>query len=308
MLRREATEPCVRRAWDRSRRFPNSSWRPRLGTLIHLVHGAVVCPDGDDAEYLRVYSSHLTPMGHSLRPANRHRVSLRGFPHGGRMRLISPLMTTLAASVLAVSLFPGTAAATPRSNSIPLPDDFEPEGIAIGTGNTFYVGSLRTGDIYRGDLRTGEGSIFVDAGNRVAVGMRVDKSRHWLVVAGGATGHAWVYNTDDGSTVADLVLGAPGVTFSNDVAITKDALYFTETFAPTIYKVPIQAHGTFGTTDPITITGPAAATGVGFGLNGIDSTNRGWLIVDHTNAGIIALVNPSTGASQEISLSGQGLI
>jgi hypothetical protein len=224
------------------------------------------------------------------------------------MRLITPLMTTLAASVLAVSLFPGSAAATQRPNSVPLPDDFQPEGIALGTGNTFYVGSLRTGDIYRGDLRTGEGSIFVDAGNRVAVGMRVDKSRHWLVVAGGATGHAWVYNTDDGSTVADLLLGTPGVTFANDVAITKGALYFTDTFAPTIYKVPINADGTFGTTEPITVTGPAGATGVGFGLNGIDSTNRGWLVVNHTNSGIIALVNPSTGVSHEISLAGQGLI
>jgi hypothetical protein len=200
------------------------------------------------------------------------------------------------------------ADATQRPNSIPIPDDFQPEGIAIGAGNTFYVGSLRTGDIYRGDLRSGEGSLFVDAGDRVAVGMRVDKSRGWLATAGGATGHAWVYDTDDGSTVADLVLGAPGATFTNDVAITRDALYFTDTFAPTIYKVPINSHGTFGATEPITVTGPAAATGVGFGLNGIDSTHRGWLIVNHTNEGILALIDPSTGESREIALSGAGLI
>jgi hypothetical protein len=200
--------------------------------------------------------------------------------------------------------------AVPRPSSIPIPVDFQPEGIAVGTGNTFYVGSLRTGDIYRGDLRSGDGAIFVDApSGRVAVGMRVDEGRHWLVVAGGATGHAYVYDSDDGTTVADLVLGPAGSTFSNDVAITRTALYFTETFAPTIYKVPILGNGTFGATQPITVTGPAGTViPGGFGLNGIDSTNRGWLIVNHTGLGILALVDPTTGASQEIQLSGAGLV
>ena len=192
------------------------------------------------------------------------------------------------------------AVAAPRPSSIPIPVDFQPEGIAVGEGNTFYVGSLRDGDIYRGDLRSGEGALCVDFDaddGRVAVGMRVDKARDWLVVAGGPTGHAWVYDTEDGTTVADLVLGPPGATFTNDVAITGDALYFTDTFAPTIYRVPIGADGTFGATQPITVTGPAAATG-GFGLNGIDSTHRGWLIVNHTDLGILALVDPATGVSQ----------
>jgi hypothetical protein len=217
-------------------------------------------------------------------------------------------------SAVLVPLLAAPAVAAPRPSSIPLPVDFQPEGIAVGTGNTFYSGSVRTGDIYRGDLRSGAGAIFVDAPpGRVALGMRVDEGRHWLVVAGGPTGHAYVYDTGDGSTVADLVLGPPlgpaGGTFSNDVAITRDALYFTETFGPTIYKVPILANGTFGATQPITLTGPAGVVVPGgFGLNGIDSTNRGWLIVDHTALGILALVDPNTGASQEIELSGPGLV
>jgi hypothetical protein len=218
------------------------------------------------------------------------------------MRRITPLL-----SLALVPLLVGPALAATRPSSIPLPVDFQPEGIAVGAGNTFYVGSLRDGDIYRGDLRTGEGARWVDVDDRAAVGMRVDRGRHWLVVAGGATGHAYVYDTTDGSTAADLVLGPPGTTFSNDVAITRDALYFTETFAPRIYKVPIRADGTFGATQAITVTGPAAATG-GFGLNGIDSTNRGWLIVDHTDLGILALVDPDTGASREIPVSGPALV
>ena len=90
----------------------------------------------------------------------------------------------------------------------------------------------------------------------MAVGMRVDEERDWLVVAGGATGHAYVYDTVDGSTVADLVLGPPGTTFSNDVAVTSDALYFTLHLRSDDLKVPVLADGTFGATVPITVTGP----------------------------------------------------
>jgi hypothetical protein len=218
------------------------------------------------------------------------------------MRRVIPLLSLALVTVLVT---PATAA--PRPSSIPLPVDFQPEGIAVGEGNTFFVGSLRDGDIYRGDLRSGVGARLVDVSGRAAVGMRVDKSRDWLVVAGGATGHAWVYDTEDGSTVADLVLGPAGSTFSNDVAITHDAFYFTDTFAARIYRVPVHEDGSFGATEPITVTGPASATG-GFGLNGIDSTNRGWLIVNHTALGILALVNPDTGESQAIPLTGPGLV
>lgn len=218
------------------------------------------------------------------------------------MRVVASLVTAAALSML---LSPSVAA--PRPSSIPIPTDFQPEGVAVGTGNTFYVGSLRDGDIYRGDLRSGEGARLVDVDDRVAVGMRVDRARHWLVVAGGPTGRAWVYDSDTGATVADLEIGPPGGTFTNDVAITRHALYFTDTFAPRIYRVPIEAGDTFGPTEAITVTGPAAAVG-GFGLNGIDSTHRGSLIVNHTDLGILALIDPSTGVSTEIELAGSGLV
>ncbi len=70
----------------------------------------------------------------------------------------------LAALVSAALCFAlaAPAGAQPFPDSIPLPDDFAPEGIATGAGTTFYAGSITLGDIYRGDLRTGEGAIFID--------------------------------------------------------------------------------------------------------------------------------------------------
>ncbi|WP_154402576.1 SMP-30/gluconolactonase/LRE family protein [Nocardioides speluncae] len=214
----------------------------------------------------------------------------------------------LAFALACAVVYAVPAAATQQPSSIPVPTDFQPEGIAIGTGDTFYVSSLRGGDIYRGDLSTGEGSVLVDVSGRFAAGIRVDEARKLLFVAGGPGGHVYVYDTRDGSEVADIAVG-PASAFTNDVALTGDAAYFTDTFAPAIYKLPY-GKGDFGTPSTITVTGPAAFSEPGtFGLNGIDATNDGrTLIVNHTHLGMIALVDPTTGVSTEIPVGGDGLV
>ena len=214
-------------------------------------------------------------------------------------------LPSLASVLLVAALLAAPASAGPPPSSIPLPVDFQPEGIALGEGTTFYVGSLIDGDIYRGDLATGAGSLFIDVSNRAAVGMRVDRERDLLFVAGLLTGHVFVYSTVDGSTVADVTIG-PG-SFTNDVALANGVAYFTDTFAPKIYKV-VYGDGSWDVST-ITVTGPAATVASTFGLNGIDATPDGsTLIVNHTELGIVATVDPTTGASQEISLAGGGLI
>ena len=224
------------------------------------------------------------------------------------MRRFLTAVLCVAMCAIAGPLLAPPASATRAPGTIPLPVDFQPEGIAVGRGDTFYVGSLRSGDIYRGHLRTGEGSLFVDTDGRQAVGMRVDEARNLLFVAGGTGGHVYVYNTRDGSQAADIAVGGPN-TFTNDVALTRHAAYFTDTFAPLIYKVPY-GRGWFGTPEAITVTGPAGVSDPGtFGLNGIDATADGsMLVVDHTNEGIIALVDPATGISREITLVGGSLV
>lgn len=213
------------------------------------------------------------------------------------MSRLRKLLLAVAAGALCV------AGAAPFPASVPLPDDFSPEGIAIGTGNTFYAGSLKDGDIYRGDLRTGEGAIFIDAPpGRISAGMNDEQNFHRLWVAGGPTGHGYVYNTLSGAPVADLVLGAG---FINDVVVTRDGAYFTDSANPVLYKVPIAPDGQIGTPQTIALSGPAATISGQFNLNGITATPNGEvLIVAHSGLGAMFTVDPATGSSRTIEITG----
>lgn len=216
-------------------------------------------------------------------------------------------LRALAGLLLVPAVLLTTAAGASFPHTVPLPVDFQPEGIAIGTGSTFYVGSLTGGDVYRGDLRTGRGAVLVDVSGRAAVGMRVDEPRHRLFVAGGASGHAYVYDTRTGSQLADLTLTRSTTRLVNDVVLTSRAAYFTDTLAPRIYEVPIAADGSLGTPRTITVTGPASATGA-LGLNGIEAPWHGrTLIVNHTHLGSLFTVDPGTGASRRITLTSGAL-
>ncbi len=214
----------------------------------------------------------------------------------------------LALIVSAVALT--VAAAAPFPASIPLPDDFQPEGIASGPESTFYAGSITSGDVYRGSLRTGEGAIFVDApSGRSATGMKVEPSAQRLWVAGGPTGHAYVYSTRDGSTIADLVLNSAGGSLINDVMVTEDAAFFTDTFRSVIYRIPLGPGGSIGSPQTIPLSGPAAVVGDFPNLNGIAAPSDAHvLILGHSSRAELYLVDPNTGSSRTIALSGGALI
>ena len=171
-------------------------------------------------------------------------------------------MRHLAALVSAALCFAlaAPAGAQPFPDSIPLPDDFAPEGIATGAGTTFYAGSITLGDIYRGDLRTGEGAIFIDArAGRSALGLKADRRHGLLFVAGGFTGEAYVYDLRTGAPVASYQFGTPGASLVNDVIVTRDAAYFTDSFAPFLYVVPIGPGGELGSGETLALSGPATA-------------------------------------------------
>ena len=216
-------------------------------------------------------------------------------------RCLAVLVSILSLAVCAPAL------GAPFPDSVPLPVDFVPEGIAVGADSTFYAGSLKTGDIYRGSLRTGAGAIFIDApAGRVAVGLKADRAHGLLFVAGGPTGSAYVYDLRTGATVATYQFAPPGMGLLNDVVVTSDGAYFTDSFAAAVYKIPFASGGTLGPGETIEVTGPAAVVDPAFpNLNGIEATADGsTLIVGHTVLGALFTVDAATGASAAIAVDG----
>jgi len=193
-----------------------------------------------------------------------------------------------------------SAAAAQADQVIVLPGASSAEGIARGRGSTFYAGDLFGGDIYRGDVRTGTAKLFIDVpdGSRMATGMTVDLRRHLLFVAGGFLGTAYVYDLDTGTTAAVYTFGSPGTSLINDVALTGDGAWFTDSVQARLYFVPF----TLGPHETLTLTGPAAVTSGDFNNNGIQATPDGTaLIVAHTANGQLNVVDPTTGASTTIA-------
>jgi sugar lactone lactonase YvrE len=217
-----------------------------------------------------------------------------------------PLTLALVALLL-LALPPAALAQAPAFPDLFfLPTGFAPEGIATGRGTSFYVGSLSGMGIYAGDLRTGEGRILTAPAGRIHVGLKVDVRSNYLFAAGGATGRAFIYDAATGAEIAALQL-ATGATFINDVTITRDAAYFTDSQAAVLYRIPLGPGGSVG--DPVTfevipLTGDWQQV-AGFNANGIAATPNGrYLIVVNSTLGTLYRVDPATGYAQQIDLGG----
>jgi sugar lactone lactonase YvrE len=189
---------------------------------------------------------------------------------------------------------------------IQLPTGFQPEGIEVGKGTTFFVGSVANGAIYRGNLRTGTGAILVPgATGKSATGIELD-NRNRLWVSGASTGKAYVYNARTGALIRTYNL-ASAPTFINDVVVTRTAAYFTDSQKAVLYRVPIGAGGALGDVQTIQLGGDFALAS-GFNLNGIDATPNGkTLIAVQSNKGKLYRIDPASGIAREISLGSESV-
>lgn len=205
--------------------------------------------------------------------------------------------TAIAFTALLALLIPSApAAAKPFADtSIVIEGATSAEGIAAGTGTTFYAGDLELGDIYQGDIRTGMTELLIDAPDgRMAVGMKFDAGTNLLFVAGGAGGNAYIYDTVTGDSVERTL--APG--FINDVTLTPQGAWFTNSAAAELYFIPVGPHGEVGAVEVLPLSGPAADTSGQFNLNGIASAKGGRvLFVAHSGNAAIYTVDPDTGTS-----------
>jgi sugar lactone lactonase YvrE len=214
--------------------------------------------------------------------------------------LLCALLLLGASAALAQGAFP---------KKIALPNGFAPEGIEIGNGNTVYVGSVGTGAVWVGNLRTGSGRILVAGAPNVrsATGIEFDHGRLW--VSGARFGNAQVYNARTGALIRDLQL-ATGTdpTFINDAVATNKAVYFTDSQRPVIYKVALSGNGRPGAVMTIQLSGDYQHVAGQFNLNGIVATPDGkTLIAVQSFARKLYTIDPTTGAATLIDLGGYDL-
>ena len=206
--------------------------------------------------------------------------------------------------------------------TISLPNGWQPEGIASGSGTSFYVGSLAGGGIYAGDFGTGEGSVLAPGqAGLMAMGLCVDQRTNYLFVAGGVGGQGRVYDAATGALLRtyqfqDVRYDAPPSSLINDVIVTREAAYFTDSFAAFLYSVPLGPDGALpapSAAKRIPLSGdfvlaPQIPGQLILNSNGIEATPDGrWLVIVQTVTGNLFRVDPHTGVAKLIDLGGDTL-
>ena len=216
------------------------------------------------------------------------------------MRILTITFTILLLAALAPS---ANARALPET--IPLPNGWQPEGIATDHNKNFYAGSRATGAIFKGGLKTGRGDVLVQPWGGASLGMKVDH-RGRLFVAGGGTGTASVYSKRDGKLLRRYTLTGPP-TFINDVTLTERAAYFTDSNKRQLYVLDLGRHGKLpAAARTLVLKGDLAnipAPG-GFELNGIAAAGHGRLVTVNSALAKLFLVDARSGDTDEIELTG----
>ncbi|MGW3424973.1 SMP-30/gluconolactonase/LRE family protein [Streptomyces phaeochromogenes] len=186
----------------------------------------------------------------------------------------------------------------------PLPNGFQPEGIAIGSAPFAYFGSLANGDIYRASLATGRGSVISKGpgAGHPSVGLKIDRHGR-LFVSGGAGGDLRTVDVRTGEIEKSYAVGG---TFVNDVILTPGAAWFTDSFAPQLYRLALDRHGRPGAVRTVQLGGDWQQ-GTDFTANGIERTPDGsaLLVVNaFADGGTLMRVDPRTGAAAAVDLGG----
>jgi sugar lactone lactonase YvrE len=132
-----------------------------------------------------------------------------------------------------------------------------------------------------------------------------------LFVAGGPTGFAYIYNGETGENVDEIQL-TTGPAFINDVVITRDAAFFTNSQQPVLYRVPLEENGDLPeplTVEEIPLTGDYEFTPGAFNANGIAASPNGkTLVFVNSVDGLLYKVNPNRGLVRRIDLEGETLL
>lgn len=156
------------------------------------------------------------------------------------------VFTTIAMAACTLPVQAANAGDKPFPKMIFTPNGSAPEGFTIGEGHTGYNGSV-DGSIFKIDLRSGQGEILVapDSNSEDCrkLGMRVDPRTNYLFVAGCFYGNAYVFDAADGTLIREYQLVPEFDGVVNDLTITEDAVYFTDSYRPVLYRLPLFEDG-----------------------------------------------------------------
>ena len=131
---------------------------------------------------------------------------------------------------------------------------------------------------------------------RAATGLEEAGGR--LYVSGAGTGKAFIYDARTNADVAQITL-TTSPSFINDVVVTRDAAWFTDSLTPVVYRVDRRTLAV--TTVPLTGELHYMA---GFNVNGIDAPPNGkTLVLVQSNTGKLFTADPNTGVTEEIVLA-----
>jgi sugar lactone lactonase YvrE len=225
-----------------------------------------------------------------------------------RVRIPATIAALGLATTLAIAAPASATTHLDRASAFPtqlaLPDGFQPEGIAINTLPFAFFGSRANGDIFRVNLVTGEGRVITPGPGTGSLGMKLDL-RGRLFVAGGGGGDARVVNAITGQVIASYPFTvAP--TFINDVVLTPDAAWFTDSMQAKLFKVSIGPHGALGPASSLPLLGDYVHVPGAFNANGIARTPDGRaLLIVQTATGLLLRVDPKTGVARTVDLGGE---
>ncbi len=216
---------------------------------------------------------------------------------------VAALTATTAGSANAST--PSHAAASTR---IPLPNGIRPEGITSGRGGTYYVGSLADGRIVTGNVRTGtQRTLLQGAVGRSLRGLFHDDRTGfvWAVGNVGDVAHVWAVNGHNGKVVSDTVV--PGGVFLNDLVVTSNRVWVTDSSVDRLVGVPIGRRGypTRGDLVVLPLRGSwPAGDGTSINANGIRELPDHSLVLNNSRVGGLWQVNRYTGAARAIPVTG----
>ncbi|MEV7283864.1 superoxide dismutase [Streptomyces sp. NPDC093252] len=223
-----------------------------------------------------------------------------------RRALLTGLTAATLAAATATTATTATAAPSraPWPTEFPLPDGFLPEGITIGSRPYAYLGSRANGAVLRTDLRTGTGEILhPGAPGTATIGLKLDGDGT-LYLAGGASGTARLVDARTGSLRTTHTLSTATPTFINDVILTGDRAWFTDSRNPVLYGVPRGGRSTPGVRE-LPLTGDWVQIPDINNANGIVATPDGKdLIVVQSNPGALYRVSLRTGVARRLTLTG----